>query len=620
MKPLDVLKEIAGSELGLPPAVMDAVALDAFSNPGARMGYGTASVAEATEYELVRWTNNYWLMITLFRNHWISRRIVEKPAQDMTKAWPVINSGDLKPEDISNFDRLIKRTHTPARIRTAIKWARLFGGAACLMVIDGHEGILDKPLQLDDVNPGSYKGLIVFDRWSGITPLDEVSTDINSPVDFNLPEYYEVRGERGESFKIHSSRLLRFMGPDVPQPENQAQQHWGISELEIAYEEIRKRDNSSWAILSLMFRAQILAQKNPQLAAMLSGVGASGGALKKFNQTMQAQNEVLNNQSMLLLGADGDLLSQTYSFGGIAEVYQQFQMDIAGAARMPVSILFGRTASGLGQTGDAEIRIYEQDIAQKQDEELRPQLDKLYPVICMSEFGEVPDDLDFTFPSIRVLTEELKGEIAAKTVEAILGPFNAGVTSPRLTLMELKAQSDLTGLFTNITDEMIEAASDEVQPPLEVEENEAKAGTATFEDENVGTDAAFELSEYEVNGLPIAIETKAGHMRYGKTFRTKMPADYGFIKDTVGADGDEIDCYVGNNHNAAKVYVINQSEIGSKRFDEHKCMIGYNNEVEALADYWKGHTVAGEIFMSMIPMTMNNFKKWIKQDQTKQAR
>lgn len=451
-------------------------AMDAFSNVAARMGYGTSSLTEATEYELVRWTNNYWLMITLFRNHWISRRIVEKPAQDMTKAWPILQTEHLDTGEIQDFDRLVNRTYTPARIRQAIMWARLFGGAGALIVIDGHEGILDKPLRLDDVNPGSYKGLITFDRWSGITPSAEICDDINNPIDFNLPFSYRVQGENQESFDIHHSRILRFIGPDVPRPENQVQMHWGISELEVAYEEIRKRDNASWSILSLMFRAQILAQKNPQLASMLSGIGASGQAAKKFAQVMEAQNQLMSNQSMLLMGADSSLEGHAYTFGGIAEVYQQFQMDIAGAAKIPVSILFGRTATGLGQSNDSDIRIYEQEIAQKQNDELRPQLDKLYPIICMSAFGEVPDDLDMIFPSIRVLTDEQKSENAGKVAEAILEPYNAGVTSQRLTLQELKAQSDATGIFTNITDEMIEAADDKPILPMEVEQEEARAG------------------------------------------------------------------------------------------------------------------------------------------------
>lgn len=239
-----------------------------------------------------------------------------------------------------------------------------------------------------------------------------------------------------------------------------------------------------------MFRAQILAQKNPALAQLLAGTGASKTALAQFQKVMQAQNELMSNQSMLLMGADSDLQGHSYSFAGISEVYQQFQMDISGSAKMPVSILFGRTVTGLSQGNDADIRIYEQDIAQKQHEELRPQLDKLYPVICMSEFGEVPDDLDMTFPSIRVLTEEQKTENAAKITEAVLKPYEAGITGPRLTLQELQAQSEVTGIFTNITPEMIEKASEEpVQPMLGMEgEGDNEGGE--------GNDAEFNESDH----------------------------------------------------------------------------------------------------------------------------
>jgi hypothetical protein len=447
----------------------DSVANDAFSNVTARMGYGTPSLVEATDYELVRWSNNYMLMVTLFRNHWISRRIVEKPAQHMCKAWAKVQTSELKTDEVAKFDRLINRTHTKAKIQESITWARLFGGAGALMVIDGHETILDQPLELEDINPGTYKGLIPFDRWSGITPSSEIGTDISRPIDYNLPEYYKVQGENDDTFNVHASRILRFSGPRVPRPENQAQMHWGISELEIAYEEIRKRDNSSWAILSLMFRASILAYSNPSLAGMLSGLNSSGDAAQQFYRQMSALNEVLSNQSMLILPKDAQLFSHSYSFAGMAEIYNQFQMDISGAAEMPVSILFGRTATGLSQGNDAEMRIYEQNIGQKQQDELAPQLHKLYPVICMSEFGFVPDDIDIAFPAVRVLTEEEKSKIASDKVTAILAPFTAGVTSQKTTLLELKGISDETGLFQSITEQDIDKADENVIAPLEMQ-------------------------------------------------------------------------------------------------------------------------------------------------------
>ena len=468
------------------PIAIDSVGKDAFSNAVARMGYRTASVAEGVEYILERWTNNYWLMVTLFRNHWIPRKIVEIPAKDMCKAWPRLNC-DLKPDQISNFDRTIKRTLTQKKIKRAITWARLFGGAGALMVIKGHENILDTPLDLDRVNPGSYKGLIVFDRWSGITPVGNEMQDIESPLTFGLPEYYSVHGQNGNEalFNVHASRILRFTGPDVPTPEHEANQYWGISVLELVMEEMRKRDNASWSILQLLFRAQILTQVNPELAQLLSGAVGGGAALQRFQQTMQAQNELLSNQSMLLLGKEGKLESHQYTFGGIADVLDRFEIACAASSNpsIPYSKLFGKNSSGLDNSNDADERNYEEAIAQAQHDDLEPQLmQQLYPVVCMSEFGDVPDDLDITWPSIRVLTEEDKTKLAKEGGEAILAPFNAGVTSQKLTLEELKQLGDKTEIFTNITDEIIEAADDQPQAPIEVETAEAKAGTATFQE------------------------------------------------------------------------------------------------------------------------------------------
>lgn len=468
-----IIRPAADASLGLPTnakqalAAMDAQALDAFRNVAARMGQGTPSLGEGAEYELIRWTNDYWLMITMFRNHWLSRRIVEGPAKDMCKAWPRLQC-EVDPKQIKLFDRTIQRTFTPKRVQKAITWARLFGGAGALMVIDGHEDILEEPLDLDDVNPGSYKGLIVFDRWSGITPENELNDDINSPVDFGLPKYYQVKTMEGDAFRVHASRILRFTGPEVPQPELQASMLWGVSVLEPAYETIRKCDNLSWSILQLSFRAQILAMTNPDLASLISGVGVSGKAAELAAKKLQVQNELLSNQSMLVMGKDATLQTHQASFSGLSEIYQEFKMDLAGAADYTVTRLFGRTSTGLGQSNDQDERMYEDKIAQHQNDEVRPQLDKLYPVVAMSEWGEVPDDLDFMFPSIRVLTEKEKAELAKDAGELIVSLYSSGIISQKTAMLEIKQLSDVTGIGTNIQPEDIEAADDTATPQLEL--------------------------------------------------------------------------------------------------------------------------------------------------------
>jgi len=259
---------------------------------------------------------------------------------------------------------------------------------------------------------------------------------------------------------------------------------WGISVLEIAYEAIRKLDSSSWSILSLMFRAQILAQTNPALAEILSGVGMSAQALQRWQSVMEAQNQLISNQSMLIMGKDSNLQSHQYTFGGIADVYDKFQMEVSGASYpvIPISILFGKTVTGLSQTNEADIRIYEQDIAKCQKSDMKPGLQKLYNVATMSEFGEIPEDIDLAFPSIRVMTEEEKMEMGAKGTTATLEPFAAGVTSQKTVLQDLSALSETTGLHTNITKEVIEAADDQVVGPMQIQSVGRMAGAGATDE------------------------------------------------------------------------------------------------------------------------------------------
>jgi hypothetical protein len=178
----------------------------------------------------------------------------------------------------------------------------------------------------------------------------------------------------------------------------------------------------------------------------------------------------MSNQSLIPLPTDGGLESTQFTFSGLEGIFQLFQLNLAGAAQMPVTRLFGRTYTGLGQTGDGDERIYEEKISTDQSTYLEPQLEKLYPVICMSELGEVPDDLDLSFPSIRVLDEKEKAELAKSVADTTTVYLNGGIMSPRVVGREVKQSSIITGVGTNLTDEDIEKLSDEVQAEGEMGE------------------------------------------------------------------------------------------------------------------------------------------------------
>jgi phage-related protein (TIGR01555 family) len=303
-------------------------AFDAFSNPIARLGVGTDSLLEGTQYPLTRLSFNYILLQSLYRSNWIARKVVDAVAEDMTKNWVRVDT-EMNPNQIQAFDQTIKKTATRAQLLTTMKWGRLFGGAAAIMVIEGHEEQLEEELDFEDVELGSFKGLIPLDRWSGISPSGALCSDINRPFDFGLPEFYTVQPNNGSSFKIHCSRVLRFIGHDLPVWEKQVEQYWGISVIEPMFEELKKFDNTSWNIANLVFRANIIALRQKGLDQMLSGLGTSAQAQKNFYASLEAQSRLLSSQGLLILPEDGGIEEHSYSFGGMKEVYESFKENIA---------------------------------------------------------------------------------------------------------------------------------------------------------------------------------------------------------------------------------------------------------------------------------------------------
>lgn len=190
-------------------------------------------------------------------------------------------------------------------------------------------------------------------------------------------------------------------------------------------------------------------------------------AQRDLYNTIQGMNAMMNNNSIQILGENDSFETHQYTFGGIADTYDRFMMDVAGAAETPVTKLFGRSPAGMNATGESDMQNYYDTIEEKQESVLRPIYDKLLPIMAMSALGAVPDDLDFEFNAVRRPDEDEMSDLASKNTDSVTKAFQAGLISQRTALKELRSQSEITGMWTNITDEDIEKADDTIQDPNE---------------------------------------------------------------------------------------------------------------------------------------------------------
>ncbi|MGD8188559.1 DUF1073 domain-containing protein [Brevibacillus ginsengisoli] len=429
---------------------------DAFQNVLARLGHGTPNLLEGTEYPVTRLTQNYQLMNSLYRSHWIVRRIVDTIPEDMTRNWITLNT-QLPPDKIRKIDKLWRTRRIKQKILQGLKWGRLYGGAVGLIMIEGHEDILHQPLDFDTIMPGSLKGLMIVDRWAGVYPSQEMVEDINDN-EFGLPQSYQVTTEDGQVFNVHHTRVIRFTGRELPYMEKLAEVYWGASEIEVVFDELKKRDNTSWNIAQLIFLANLRVLKMGDLGEVMA-IGDER-AQKDLYNTLQAQNWLMSNMGMYLLGKDDDFATHQYTFSGLNDIYESFMLDVAGACQIPVTKLFGRSPAGMNSTGESDMQNYYETVQQAQESTLSPILDKLLPIMCMSELGAIPDDIDYMFNPIRTPNDKDVAELADKKTTSIINVYNAGIIDQRTALKELKQLGDTTGMFTNITDEDIENADE----------------------------------------------------------------------------------------------------------------------------------------------------------------
>ncbi len=126
----------------------------------------------------------------------------------------------------------------------------------------------------------------------------------------------------------------------------------------------------------------------------------------------------------------------------------------------------------------------------------------------------------------------------------------------------------------------------------------------------------YRKGRFSFHGLPVAIENPKGSTRSGtgadgKTWTTKMHSHYGYVERTEGKDNDPVDVFIGDEPHSEFVVAINQVDPKTKKFDEHKFMLGYTSVAAAKKCYLKNYEDGWKGLGSAVAMTMDQFKRWL---------
>jgi uncharacterized protein len=632
-----------GSKRSDPPAPSRTV-----DGPRARITDGLANVAAGLGTSRDKnFYNEYMPVVGLgqmvlenmFRGSWLARRIVSTPANDMTREW-VSLSWEGKATD-ENGPKAIKKAEAQfgikRKVNEAIRWGRLHGGAGIVIGIKNQDPA--EPLDLATVKKDSLAYLRVFDRWR-LTALTG-QLDSESNANFGLPLFYMLDG----SMKIHWSRVVRFGGDPLPYRAWLENQMWDDSVLQAPLSSVKAYDAVTGGIASMIWEANVDIIKTP---GFFDYIGTKEGEAKLI-QRFQAAATMKSFNRLLVMDKEEEYAQKTTQFSGVVATIGEFRNDLSGACGVPITRLWGNSASGLNATGEGDEVNYYDDIAGRQETDMIPQLTRIYDVVVPSTLGKMPEEFEIEANSLWQMSDKEKAELQKLRAERDQIYLDRGVITEGVSARQLRAD----GTYSEMTDEDVEMAEElaqepEVagpfpgqqppgapgsqppgnQPPAPAGAKGANPSSQPPEDDDeeeeddtpASDSANATVVERRVfQGFNIAVEHKAGSQRYwtdeaGREIgRVVMKHDYGFFEDHVGSDKQQLDVYLGPYQDAKDVFVVQQRKLPDYvSRDEDKVFLGFANPTDAKMAFVSHRHDGDAAYGGISGMSLAKFRKKLK--------
>jgi len=300
----------------------------------------------------------------IFTGDGLGRKVVELAAEESLRQWMTI-AGD----DGQAVLDVMEAHGVQHRVTDAYVWARLYGGAAILRLLDDG-GALDQPLNRRNLR--RVLGHRVYDRhkltWtSADLEQDELSQN------FGQPAFYTIQATGMMARRVHVSRLCIIDGMRLPEDERQRNSGWGASVLQGVWDYLMRVGQSYGYSANIMrdFVQAVLSVN--KLTEMLAA--GQEDVVKQRMQILDLSRSILNT---LLIDAENETYTkQASSVAGLSDLMDRFNEALCAVTGYPMTKLFGRSPAGMNATGDSDTRNYYDTLAAGQKAHLSPVMEEI---------------------------------------------------------------------------------------------------------------------------------------------------------------------------------------------------------------------------------------------------
>lgn len=332
----------------------------------------------------------------LYEGNGLFSKIIDTPAEEALKHGFDLN---LKSDELNAFvEDALDDLEWEERAATAIKWARLYGGALIVMLIDDGRG-LEEPVDWEHIRSIDelrvYERSIVQPDYASLYQQDYGGKGVGNRVSkFGQPEYYYVSSIYG-SFKVHESRCLVFRNGVLPeQTSNTTYLFWGMPEYVRIRRALRETVTAHTDSVKLLERSVQAIYSMKGLASLLTTDDGENQVLKRL-QLVDTSRGLLNSIAIDSEGEQYDF--KTFQFSGVKDVIDATCNMLSALTNIPQTILFGRSPAGMNATGDSDFESYYNFVEKIQRLMLKRNLRTLLDVVFRAGIasGDVAEEPDY---------------------------------------------------------------------------------------------------------------------------------------------------------------------------------------------------------------------------------
>lgn len=332
----------------------------------------------------------------LYEGNGLFSKIIDTPAEEALKHGFDLN---LKSDELNAFvEDALDDLEWEEKAATAIKWARLYGGALIVMLIDDGRG-LEEPVDWEHIRSIDelrvYERSIVQPDYASLYQQDYGGKGVGNRVSkFGQPEYYYVSSIYG-SFKVHESRCLVFRNGVLPeQTSNATYLFWGMPEYVRIRRALRETVTAHTDSVKLLERSVQAIYSMKGLASLLTTDDGENQVLKRL-QLVDTSRGLLNSIAIDSEGEQYDF--KTFQFSGVKDVIDATCNMLSALTNIPQTILFGRSPAGMNATGDSDFESYYNFVEKIQRLMLKRNLRTLLDVVFRAGVasGDVAEEPDY---------------------------------------------------------------------------------------------------------------------------------------------------------------------------------------------------------------------------------